>query len=149
MYCFLKAGNSHNTQSRVEEANAERRHAAVLLRLGVPIIDKTVNDSCMIPEVIDIFSFSSSGKSSLMNTVSTPLELTMATAISNWRGSTCTTMRLLEANMYPGPFSLIWNPVPWIPSGRDHTDKYSVLITLFLVNLELATTGPRVTTQKV
>ena len=91
----------------------------------------------------------SSGKSSLMSTVSTPLAPTMATAISNWRGSTCTTTRPPEANMFPEPFSSIWNPVPWTLSAQDHTDKYSAPITLFSVNLEQETTGPRVTTQKV
>ena len=51
--------------------------------------------------------------------------------------------------MFPEPFSSIWNPVPWTLSAQDHTDKYSAPITLFSVNLEQETTGPRVTTQKV
>merc|ERR1712209_103400 len=78
-----------------------------------------------------------------------PPEPTMETAISNWRESMFTTTKPPEANTSQELFSLIWNPVPWTLSGRDLTDRCSVPITLFLVNLEQETTGPRVTTQKV
>merc|ERR1711884_930224 len=91
----------------------------------------------------------SSGKSSLTSTELIPPEPTMETAISNWRESMFTTTKPPEANMSQELFSLIWNLVPWTLSGRDLTDRCSVPITLFLVNLEQETTGPRVTTQKV
>merc|ERR1719203_2734649 len=72
----------------------------------------------------------------------------MATAISNWRESTYTTMKPQAANMSPALFWLISNPVPWTQSDRDLTDKFSDQITLFLDSREQETTGQRDITQK-
>merc|ERR1712051_743884 len=77
-----------------------------------------------------------------------PLAPTMATAISNWRESTYTTMKPQAANMSPALFWLISNPVPWTQSDRDLMDKFSDQITFFLDSQEQETTGQRDITQK-
>merc|ERR1711971_1412866 len=85
----------------------------------------------------------SSGKLSPMSTELTPLAPTMATAISNWRESTYTTMKPQAAKMSPALFWLISNPVPWTQSDRDLMDKFSDQITLFSDSREQETTGQR------
>ena len=51
--------------------------------------------------------------------------------------------------MFPVQYSSILNLEPWTPCDLDPTDKYLDLTTLFLDSLELETTGPKATTQKV
>ena len=84
-----------------------------------------------------------------MNTVLTPLELTMATPICNLNVLTCTIMKLLVENMFPVQSWWILNLVLWTQLGQDPMGKFSDQITLFLVNRELEITGQRDTTQKV
>ena len=102
-----------------------------------------------------IFNFSlsfiifSSGKSFPTSTVSTLLELTMETVISNWKESMFIIMKPQVVNMSPVLFLWIWNPELWTQSDLDLTDKYSDQITLYLDSLEQETTGQKATTQKV
>ena len=98
---------------------------------------------------INLIFFFSSGKLSPMSMELTPLAPTMATAISNWRESTYTTMKPQAANMSPALFWLISNPVPWTQSDRDLMAKFSDQITLFSDSREQETTGQRDITQKV
>ena len=78
----------------------------------------------------------------------TQLEPTLANLTSNWRGSTSTTTRLVEANMCQEPSWWIWNQEPWTASGLVLMELSFVLTTSSLDNLELGTTGPRVTTPR-
>ena len=102
-----------------------------------------------------IFNFSlsfiifSSGKSFPTSTVSTLLELTMETVISNWKESMFIIMKPQVVNMFPVLFWWIWNLELWTQSDLDLTDKYSDQITLYLDSLEQETTGQKATTQKV
>ena len=95
------------------------------------------------------YCFYSSGKLSLMSTVSIPLAPTMETVISNWKELMYTITKPQAANMYPVQFWWISNPVPWTQSDRDLMDKFSDQTTLFLDSQEQEITGPRDTTQKV
>merc|ERR1712156_1037488 len=90
----------------------------------------------------------SSGKSFPTSTVSTLLELTMETVISNWKESMFIIMKPQVVNMFPVLFLWIWNPELWTQSDLDLTDKYSDQITLYLDSLEQETTGQKATTQK-
>ena len=105
-----------------------------------------------LPQVF-CFNFSfiifSSGKSFPTSTVSTLLELTMETVISNWKESMFIIMKPQVVNMFPVLFLWIWNPELWTQSDLDLTDKYSDQITLYLDSLEQETTGQKATTQKV
>merc|ERR1711976_341650 len=67
---------------------------------------------------------------------------------SSWRGSTSTTMRPQEANMCPEQSLLTWSLAPWTLSALDPLVRSSGQTTLSLDRVELATTGPRVTTQR-
>ena len=91
----------------------------------------------------------SSGRSSLMSMELTPLEHTLVNLTSNSRGSMSTTMRPAAASTCPGPSWWTWSPAPWTAWGPVPLDRSSDLITLCLDSLELVTTGPRGTTQKV
>jgi hypothetical protein len=97
-----------------------------------------------------VFSASSSGRSSLMSMVLTPPVLMPEHPIFNLSVSMFTTMKHQEeASMCPAQSWSIWSPVPWIPFALDLLANSFALTTLSLANLELATTGPRVTTPKV
>ena len=93
--------------------------------------------------------FSSFGKSSPTSMELILLVLITETAISNWNASTFIIMKPLEANMFPVQYSSILNLEPWTPCDLAPMDKYLDLTTLFLDSLELETTGPKATTQKV
>ena len=93
--------------------------------------------------------FSSSGRSSLMSTASTPPAPTLAPPSCSWRGSTSTTTRPPGGSTCPGPCWWTWSPAPWTASGPDHSGESSDQTTSCLVSPELETTGPRVTTQRV
>ena len=84
-----------------------------------------------------------------MNMASTPPVLIKALPTSSWSASTFIIMKPLVANMFPVQYSSILNLEPWTPCDLDPTDKYLDLTTLFLDSLELETTGPKATTQKV
>merc|ERR1712004_397192 len=93
-------------------------------------------------------SVPSSGKSSPTNTVSTQPVPTMATLISNSRGSTSTTTKPPAANTSPELSSSISSLVPWTLFDPVHSVKSSDPTTLSSVNPVLVTTGPKVTTLK-
>lgn len=78
----------------------------------------------------------SSGKSSAMSTVSTPPENTTAILppIFNSRGSMSITMRLLAVGTFPGLFSWILSPVPWIVSDPAPTVRSFAPIISFLAS---------------
>ena len=84
-----------------------------------------------------------------MNTVLTPLELTMATLISNLSALTFIIMKHLVESMFPEQSWLILSLVPWIQYDQDLMDKFSDQITSSLVSLEQETTGLKATTLKV
>ena len=92
---------------------------------------------------------SSSGRSSLMNTASTPLAPTPAPPSSSLRGSTSTTTRPPEESTCPGPCWWTLSPAPWTALGADPLDRSSDPTTSCLDNLELETTGLRATTLRV
>merc|ERR1711936_1002625 len=83
-----------------------------------------------------------------MNTELIQLEPTAELPSCSLRGLMCTTMRPAEASTYPGPCWWTWSQEPWAVSDPDLLVKSSDLTTLSLDSLELATTGPRVTTPK-
>jgi hypothetical protein len=52
-------------------------------------------------------------------------------------------------SMFPVLFWLTWSLAPWTLFVLDHMEGFSDLTILYSVKVELATTGPRVTTPKV
>ena len=51
--------------------------------------------------------------------------------------------------MFPVLFWLTWSPAPWTLFVLDHMAGSSDLTILYSVKVELATTGPKVTTPRV
>merc|ERR1712212_797105 len=88
------------------------------------------------------------GKLSLMNMVLIPPELTTETLTFNWKGSTSTTTKRQEGNMYLELFLLIWNQVLWTLLDLDHLVKYLDRTILSLAKVVLVTTGPKDITLK-
>ena len=84
-----------------------------------------------------------------MNTVLTPLELTMATLISNLSALTFIIMKHQVESMFPEQYWSILSLVPWIQYDQDLMDKFSDQITSSLASPELETIGLRDITQKV
>ena len=84
-----------------------------------------------------------------MNTVLTPLELTMATLISNLSALTFIIMKHLVESMFPEQYWSILSLVPWIQYDQDLMDKFSDQITSSLASPALETIGQRDITQKV
>lgn len=106
---------------------------------------------CVTMLTINLFStwyHYSSGRLSQMNMEFSPMECTREKASFSWSVLTCTTMKLAEENMSLELSWWIWNQEPWTVYDQDLTDRSSDQIILYLDNLELETTGPRVTTQK-
>merc|ERR1712142_1125346 len=68
--------------------------------------------------------------------------------IFNWRGSMCITTKLPVVNMFPVQSLSIWSLVPWTQCAPVLLGKSFDQITLFLVKVELETTGLKDITQK-
>merc|ERR1712013_569072 len=62
-------------------------------------------------------------KSFLMNMASIPPAPTLAPPTCSWKGSTCTTTKLLAESMCPGLSLSTWNLEPWTLSGVDLLDN--------------------------
>ncbi|KAF6307386.1 tubulin beta 4A class IVa [Rhinolophus ferrumequinum] len=75
-------------------------------------------------------------------------EHTMGTVTFSWRESTCTTMRPQEEIMYPELCWWTWSQAPWTQFALAPLAKSFGLTTSCLASRELATTGPKATTQR-
>nr|KAF6482551.1 tubulin beta 4A class IVa [Molossus molossus] len=71
------------------------------------------------------------------------------TVTCSWKESMYTTMRPQEEITYPELCWWTWSQAPWTPSALALSARSFGLTTLCLASLELATTGPKATTQRV